>query len=106
MVAINTTTDLSITVGNFSDIFNWTTSTKPSISSPTHDAVGGSGIIVSITWPCFLGKQLLGIVGLDVHLGVLMEEVTYFEEDKAYVFAVDRKGQFGGSRKKLEMLNS
>ena len=109
MVAVNSTRDLSITVGNFSDVFNYTVSPAPHFSSPVRDEVGG--VTLSITWPCLYsssggggsgggGKQrqeLIGVVGLDIHLGALMEEVTYFsEQDGAYAFVVDRKGEWGG----------
>ena len=97
MVTITTPHDLSVTVANFSDIFNTTVSasnSKPHLSSPLKDEVGG--VSLSITWPCLHGNHLIGVVGLDIHLGALMEEVTYFSgqtDGAAYTFVVDRKGR-------------
>ena len=37
-----------------------------------------SGLVVSVTWPCFYDGRLLGLVGLDIHAADMMEGVTYY----------------------------
>lgn len=46
-----------------------------------------------MTWPCYYDDVLLGIVGLDVPLGDIVESATYFQQDKStYAFVIDSKG--------------
>ena len=52
------------------------------------------GLVVAVTWPCFYHKELIGVVGLDIYAGHLLEGVTYFQKpDKSsYAFIIDKKG--------------
>jgi len=43
MVAVNSSRDLTSTVGDFLKSFNWTTSNKPYISRPFHDTASRGG---------------------------------------------------------------
>ena len=53
-----------------------------------------TGVIVSMTWPCYYDDIMLGIVGLDVPLGDIVESATYFRPDKStYAFVMDREGR-------------
>ena len=48
---------------------------------------------MSLTRPCFSNGQLIGIVGLDVNMADVLEDVTYFEEgDLSYAFMIDDQG--------------
>lgn len=53
-----------------------------------------TGVLIAFTWPCFHSSRLLGMVGLDVHLGEIVEDVTYFAKNKnAEAFLIDHHGQ-------------
>lgn len=48
---------------------------------------------MSMTWPCFESGHLLGVVGLDIHLGDLVEDVTYFnQKQNLEAFLIDHHG--------------
>ncbi len=52
------------------------------------------GVVLPVTWPCYYDGELLGIVGLDIHFGHLVEGITYFSQTKnSYAFLVDKNGQ-------------
>ena len=54
-----------------------------------------AGLIMSITQTCFVNNRLIGIVGLEVNMVDLLEDITYFKEgDRSYAFIIDRKGMF------------
>ena len=54
-----------------------------------------SGLVISVTWPCFYDGKLLGLVGLDIHAADLVEGVTYFNspDKKTYAFLIDYRGE-------------
>lgn len=49
---------------------------------------------MSLTAPCYHLDQLIGAVGLDVHLADLVEDFTYFNPPggRSYVFLIDSIG--------------
>ena len=56
---------------------------------------------MSLSWPCFHGNKALGMVGLDVHHGDLMEAISYYGTGDArtmgsgageYAFLMDMDG--------------
>ncbi|XP_074642229.1 VWFA and cache domain-containing protein 1-like [Tubulanus polymorphus] len=96
MYAINSTNDLSSTVGRFYESLNRTTEDKAHFSLPYID-ITGKGLIMSITQPCFYNSyyknEVIGIVGIDLHVGDAVEDVTYYENDKmAYSFLINTDG--------------
>ena len=56
--------------------------------------VSPAGLIMSLTRPCYANDQVLGIVGLDMNMADILEDVTYFEEgDRSYAFLIDNQGK-------------
>jgi len=92
MTTVNTTKDIGSTVGSFFKNVNKITPNVPKISLPYKDPLG-SGLIMSITWPCFYDHELFGLVGFDVPMGEVVEAITYYTKDKSgYAFMIDKNG--------------
>lgn len=54
------------------------------------------GLIMTVSKPCYFGNLLLGIVGVDVNLAYILEDVTYYQDSLgSYTFLIDNKGDFG-----------
>ncbi|XP_030874640.1 VWFA and cache domain-containing protein 1 [Leptonychotes weddellii] len=52
-----------------------------------------NGLIMTVSKPCYFGNLLLGIVGVDVNLAYILEDVTYYQDSLAsYTFLIDDKG--------------
>ena len=50
---------------------------------------------MAVSWPCFYDGVMLGVAGLDIQLGELLEGITYFNGDGAtYAFLIDATGQY------------
>ena len=48
---------------------------------------------MTVSKPCYFGNLLLGIVGVDVNLAYILEDVTYYQDSLAsYTFLIDDKG--------------
>lgn len=55
---------------------------------------------MTVSRPCYFGNLLLGVVGVDVNLAYILEDVTYYQDSLAsYTFLIDNKGQSPGRRK-------
>ncbi|KAL2301999.1 hypothetical protein Nmel_011403 [Mimus melanotis] len=51
------------------------------------------GLIMTVSKPCYFGNLLLGIVGVDVNLAYILEDVTYYQDSLgSYTFLIDNKG--------------
>lgn len=49
---------------------------------------------MTVSKPCYFGNLLLGIVGVDVNLAYILEDVTYYQDSLAsYTFLIDDKGK-------------
>lgn len=49
---------------------------------------------MTVSRPCYFGNQLLGVVGVDVNLAYILEDVTYYQDSLAsYTFLIDNKGE-------------
>ncbi|CAB1323923.1 unnamed protein product, partial [Coregonus sp. 'balchen'] len=49
--------------------------------------------IMTVSRPCYFGNLLLGVVGVDVNLAYILEDVTYYQDSLAsYTFLIDNKG--------------
>ena len=93
MVSVSSERDLSSLVGNFSESLHMSPSRTPQIFLPIRDTVG-EGLVVPVTWPCLDNNRLIGIVGLDIQLADIAEDVTYFtEESNAYAFLINDEGR-------------
>lgn len=52
---------------------------------------------MTVSRPCYFGNLLLGVVGVDVNLAYILEDVTYYQDSLAsYTFLIDNKGQSEG----------
>lgn len=52
-------------------------------------------MLMAVTWPCFYDGKMLGVAGLDIQLGELLEGITYFPGDGSiYAFLIDGNGQY------------
>uniref|UniRef100_A0A4W5RTY2 VWFA and cache domain-containing protein 1 n=1 Tax=Hucho hucho TaxID=62062 RepID=A0A4W5RTY2_9TELE len=52
-----------------------------------------AGFIMTVSRPCYFGNLLLGVVGVDVNLAYILEDVTYYQDSLAsYTFLIDNKG--------------
>ncbi|XP_033636500.1 VWFA and cache domain-containing protein 1-like [Asterias rubens] len=92
MTVLNQMSNLPSTVGRFYTILPLDTSSKPVFSLPHLDTTGG-GLILTVSQTCYLNSRLLGIVGLEVNMADLLEDITYFKEgDRSYAFITDMAG--------------
>lgn len=54
---------------------------------------------MTVSRPCYFGNLLLGVVGVDVNLAYILEDVTYYQDSLAsYTFLIDNKGQPAGGQ--------
>lgn len=93
MTVLNQISDLPSTVGRFYTIFLPSSNGGVTYSLPYQDPVG-KGLIISVTKPCFRkDNHMIGVIGLDVSVADLLQEVSYFEEgSKSYAFMIDEQG--------------
>ena len=55
------------------------------------------GVVVSLSKPAYYNKRVIGMVGVDVHLGDLMEDVTYYAQITSPPNFESGGGKMGGS---------
>ncbi|XP_070564445.1 VWFA and cache domain-containing protein 1-like [Ptychodera flava] len=92
MTVLNIISNLPSTVGRFYSILPNNMSTEPVFTLPYMDNIG-KGLIMTITQTCYYNNRLLGIVGVDLNMGDVLEDVTYFEEGElSYAFMIDNQG--------------
>lgn len=49
---------------------------------------------MSISQPCFHGKELIGIMGVDLHMEDVVQDVTYYNQDiNSYIFLINTDGK-------------
>ena len=52
-----------------------------------------SDLVVSVTQPCYHVDYFIGILGMDLHLPDLVEDITYFSQTGGrYAFIIDDHG--------------
>lgn len=62
---------------------------------------------MTVSRPCYFGNMLLGVVGVDVNLAYILEDVTYYQDSLAsYTFLIDNKGTDQQSTLSLLVLKS
>ncbi|XP_071491032.1 VWFA and cache domain-containing protein 1-like [Diadema antillarum] len=93
MTVLNPISHIPSTMGTFYTVLPRQPSQAPvSFSLPYMDSTG-TGLIMSLTRPCYANDQVFGIVGLDINMADILEDVTYFEEgDQSYAFMIDDQG--------------
>ncbi|XP_055956054.1 VWFA and cache domain-containing protein 1 [Patella vulgata] len=96
MMAINSTSDLSSSVGRFYLPLNNTADESPVFSLPYIDEADRS-LTLTISQPCFhIFKdeyKLIGMVGIDLHVEDIVQDITYYNQDgQSYTFIVTTDG--------------
>ncbi|XP_023650562.1 VWFA and cache domain-containing protein 1 isoform X2 [Paramormyrops kingsleyae] len=92
MMVLNQLSNLETTVGRFYINLPNRMIDKASFSLPYADPMGDS-FIMTVSRPCYFGNLLLGVVGVDVNLAYILEDVTYYQDSLAsYTFLIDQKG--------------
>ena len=86
--------DLSANLGDLFDTLRLPVSRQPRVHLPLNDDVG-VGDVISMTWPCFADERLLGIVGLDIQLSDVVQDVAYFTsaDGSTYAYMIDMHGK-------------
>ncbi|KAK3089856.1 hypothetical protein FSP39_007106 [Pinctada imbricata] len=92
MSAINSTKDLIITVGKFYQPLNRTVSEFPVFSMPYIDEADNA-LTMSISQPCLHGDEFFGVMGVDLHMEDIVQDVTYYSKDTgSYSFIINNEG--------------
>ena len=49
---------------------------------------------MSISQTCIINDKVIGIVGMDVNMADLLEDITYFEKgEQSYAFLINHQGK-------------
>ncbi|XP_033103553.1 VWFA and cache domain-containing protein 1-like [Anneissia japonica] len=92
MTVLNQMSNLPSTIGRFYINLPVYVLSNPTFSLPYIDPIG-EAYIISLTKPCFYNQELIGIVGIDVSVGDLLEDITYYHEGEvSYAFIADKNG--------------
>uniref|UniRef100_A0A674DAC1 VWFA and cache domain-containing protein 1 n=1 Tax=Salmo trutta TaxID=8032 RepID=A0A674DAC1_SALTR len=92
MMVLNQLSNLETTVGRFYINLPNRMIDLSCFSLPYQDPMG-DGFIMTVSRPCYFGNLLLGVVGVDVNLAYILEDVTYYQDSLAsYTFLIDNKG--------------
>ncbi|XP_038821713.1 VWFA and cache domain-containing protein 1-like [Salvelinus namaycush] len=92
MIVLNQLSNLETTVGRFYINLPNRMIDLSCFSLPYQDPMG-DGFIMTVSRPCYFGNLLLGVVGVDVNLAYILEDVTYYQDSLAsYTFFIDNKG--------------
>jgi len=92
--SISNTNNLRSTMATYYDFFSRNVEKdKPIISVPYVDAFG-SGLLTTVSLPCYHDGKFIGVVGTDLSMEDLLSEVTYFRNGQAsYAFMADNSGR-------------
>lgn len=92
MIPVNTTKHLDFVIRDSFTSMNISPDKEIVISLPYWDSVGKS-TVVSISRSCFHQGHLIGMVGIDIHLAEVVEDMMYFSiPQKIRAFVVDPEG--------------
>ncbi|KAG8226717.1 hypothetical protein J437_LFUL005534 [Ladona fulva] len=92
ILPVNSTKHLSLIAVQFYSIFNSSAKNEALFSLPFWDNVG-KGVVISMTKPCFYLDDIVGVVGMDLHLSDIVEDVTYFSNyGSTYAFMINKEG--------------
>ncbi|KAL9960925.1 hypothetical protein ACROYT_G034433 [Oculina patagonica] len=91
---VQDTKNLRKDLATYYDFFSTNTiRDKPIISIPYVDAFG-TGLLTSITLPCYHEGKFIGVVGTDISMEDLLSEITYFQKGQSsYAFMADSSGR-------------
>ncbi|KAL9960898.1 hypothetical protein ACROYT_G034406 [Oculina patagonica] len=66
---------------------------SPVVSVPYLDAFG-TGLLMSITLPCFHDGKFIGVAGTDINIDDLLSDITFFNQGQStYAFMVSNSGR-------------
>ncbi|XP_075930052.1 VWFA and cache domain-containing protein 1 isoform X1 [Petromyzon marinus] len=92
MMVLNPLSNLETTVGRFYTNLPNRMVDRAVVSLPRRDDVG-DGLVMTLSKPCYFGNMLLGVVGVDLALADVLEDVTYYQDNPAsYAFLINTKG--------------
>uniref|UniRef100_A0A3B3Q600 VWFA and cache domain-containing protein 1 n=1 Tax=Paramormyrops kingsleyae TaxID=1676925 RepID=A0A3B3Q600_9TELE len=92
MMVLNQLSNLETSVGRFYINLPNRMIDVAVFSLPYTDPMG-DGFIMTVSRPCYFGNLLLGVVGVDVNLAYILEDITYYQDSLAsYTFLIDNKG--------------
>ncbi|KAM4575122.1 VWFA and cache domain-containing protein 1 [Fundulus diaphanus] len=92
MMVLNQLSNLETSVGRFYINLPNRMIDLVRFSLPYADPMG-DGFIMTVSRPCYFANLLLGVVGVDVNLAYILEDVTYYQDSLAsYTFLIDNKG--------------
>ncbi|XP_071952059.1 VWFA and cache domain-containing protein 1-like [Antedon mediterranea] len=92
MTVLNPMSNLPSTIGRFYINLPLAIQSEATFSLPYMDPIG-EGYMISVTKPCFYNQELIGVVGMDLSVGDLLEDITYYQGGEvAYSFLVDKNG--------------
>ena len=68
--------------------------TKKDVASITGFIFISTGLLTSITLPCYYQGRFIGVVGTDISMEDLLSEITYFQRGQSsYAFMADSSGR-------------
>ncbi|MEQ2158069.1 hypothetical protein GOODEAATRI_008441, partial [Goodea atripinnis] len=82
MMVLNQLSNLETSVGRFYINLPNRMIDLVRFSLPYADPMG-DGFIMTVSRPCYFGNLLLGVVGVDVNLAYILEDVTYYQDSLA-----------------------
>ncbi|XP_068693104.1 VWFA and cache domain-containing protein 1-like [Montipora foliosa] len=91
---VSNTNNLRRDLATYYDFFSTNTiRDEPIISIPYVDTFG-TGLLTSITLPCYHQGKFIGVVGTDISMADLLSEITYFQKSQSsYAFMADSSGR-------------
>nr|XP_042909818.1 VWFA and cache domain-containing protein 1 isoform X1 [Parasteatoda tepidariorum]XP_042909819.1 VWFA and cache domain-containing protein 1 isoform X2 [Parasteatoda tepidariorum] len=92
MVPVNTTKDISLTIGDIFKDFPRHMSPRILFSLPYYDPIS-KGMVISLSQQILPNGIMRGLTGVDISLSDIAEEISYFQNsDTFYVFLLDESG--------------
>ncbi|XP_022802239.1 VWFA and cache domain-containing protein 1-like [Stylophora pistillata] len=80
-------------MATYYNLFSLGTQFDPVVSVPYIDAFG-TGLLMSITLPCFHYGKFIGVTGTDINIEDLLSDITFFNQDQStYAFMIANSGR-------------
>jgi len=90
-ITVNSSSTIGQVLGNYYVSEESTTHNAPLIHPPSRDTVGG-GVIVSVSQVSEIMEKTIGVVGVDIHLADITEDIFHRpREEDSYVFLMDKE---------------
>jgi len=85
--------NLRIKMGMYYNLFALGKQLDPVVSVPYVDAFG-TGLLMSITLPCFHEGKFIGVAGTDINMNDLLSDITFFNQGQStYAFMISNSGR-------------